>query len=86
MAEQIIREDFGSVFLDMAAVDLNKKQMLCQEQQILLQGLKFTHSDASVLRFVLRMCVHHNRTDASHPERFRFWYCCARKRLQECSF
>lgn len=28
VAEQIIREDFRSVFLDMAAVDLNKKQML----------------------------------------------------------
>lgn len=52
MAEQIIREDFGSVFLDVVAVDLNKKQMLRQEQQTLLEGLKFTRHDAAVLRFV----------------------------------
>lgn len=36
MAEQIIREDFQSVFVDMAAVDLNKKQMLCQRRQTLV--------------------------------------------------
>lgn len=52
MAEQIIREDFGSVFLDMAAVDLNKKQMLCQEQQTLLQGLKFTRRASVCLKYV----------------------------------
>lgn len=42
MAEQIIQEDFQSVFLDMAAVDLNKKQMLCQRWQTSAQSLKFT--------------------------------------------
>lgn len=46
----------------MAAVDLNKNQMLCQQQQTLLHWLKFTRCNSPVLWFVHRMrTVHRNR-------------------------
>lgn len=84
VAEQIIREDFRSMFLDMAAVDLNKKQMLCQRRQNFI-AVAHICTLLALLRLYTE-CGAFVITVVTILKLIFFPPCCVMKQLWECGF